>query len=284
MSLPLTTDVLIHPAAHALRVFAAYDSLRLRTYREGESLHSRISILSIGESCLLRFDDVGYFNRIYAADASVIAHIEDVERFYSGSPFDCELITYNDEAAEDWNRVLLRRRGWVCGKSYTWLAAPVERLVEPWPPDYVAVSEIDRNGEAAAHERFLTTYLSAFEADEARFPAAIRNMRHLFRHDSLRFLLASHQGSAVGVGMTYSDGDWTAFCAGATIPAFRNHGCHHALLAARVRLALAGGCRHVCSWAATGSQSQQNMMQAGLAVGGVTHAWVFRPRLATGLS
>ncbi len=263
-------------AAHALRVFAAYDALRLRSYREAESLQSRIHILAIGNSLLLRFDDVGYFNRIYADQALIGDHLAEVERFYAGCPFDCELIAEDDEAAQEWTDRLRRRRGWVRGKSYTWLAAPAKRLVPPSIPAGIVVREIGRQSGAAEHELFLNTYLTAFEAPSSAFPAAIRNMRHLFQHDSLRFMLASHKGVAVGVGMLYSDGDWTAFCAGATVPVFRNRGCHHALLHARIQSIRVGTCSDVCSWAATGSQSQHHMMQAGLAIAGVATAWVLK--------
>lgn len=264
-------------AAQALQVFANYDQLRLQSYCEGESLHSRIHTLSIGDSHLLRFDDVGYFNRIYAGNEEAADRLDEVERFYRGSPFACELITEDDDAAQEWSSRLRRRRGWSRGKCYTWLTAPTDDMAAPEPPESLVVHEISRRSGARAQTCFLDTYLCAFEAEPSRFPAAIRNMRHLFQHDCLRFLLASHDGFPVGVGMVYSDGEWASFCAGATIPKFRNRGCHHALLEARVRILRAAGCPNVCSWAATGSQSQHHMMQAGLTIAGVTTAWVFRP-------
>jgi len=257
-------------------VFANYDSLRLQTYREGEGLYSRIRVLSIGGSLALRFDDVGYFNRVYAAGLKIAPYVDDIEEFYSGCPFACNLLTPSDDDSQELLRSLGCRAGWSRGPSYTWLAAPTERLDTMTPPGDIVVIETDRESGAAEQDRFLSTYLRAFEAEESRIPGAMHNMRHLFQHDSLRFLLATDGDTPVGVGMMYTDEDWTFFCAGATVPSFRHRGCHHALLAARVRLARENGRRHVCSWAATGSESQRHMMQAGLEVSGVTTSWVFR--------
>ncbi len=274
--MPVIEEPQTTSAAQAIQVFAAYDRLRLESYREGELLHSRIQILQIGKSHLLRFDDVGYFNRIYAADAQVGDCLDEIERFYAGCPFRCELITEDDEAARAWTS-RLRRRRWARGKSYTLLTAPVARLLDTPPPEGIEVREISRHSASDEQEKFLRTYLTAFEAEPSQFPTAIRNMRHLFQHACLRFLLASRNGSAVGVGALYFAGNWAFLSAGATVPAFRNNGCHHALLQARVKLVRAGGYGHVCSWAATGGQSQQNMMQFGLSIAGVTTAWVLQP-------
>jgi hypothetical protein len=256
-------------AKGALDIFGRYDSLRLRTYRDGESLHSRIRLQSLGTSSLLRFDDVRYFNRVYARDGSIAGRLAEVEQFYAGCPFPCELITSDGEAAAKCSRVA-SSRGWTRGKHYTWLAAPAEQLEVPPASNHFVVRRVHPGEE----ERFLATYLSAFEAKREHFPAAIRNMRHLFLHRSLTFLLATCEGLPAGVGMTYSDGDAMAFCAGATIPEFRNQGCHHAMLAARVKLARKSNCSYVYGWAAAEGQSKRNMMQIGMEIAGATSAWL----------
>lgn len=260
-------------AQTAMNIAAEYDVLRLRTYRDGESLHSRIRIRSIGESTLLRFDDVGYFNRIYAADTSLISHLAEVEGFYAGCPFPCEFV-FRDEAQAEVFAPACRERGWSLAKAYVWLSAPAGMLVAPPVPDEFDVRETTYGEE----ELFLSTYLASFEADTSSYAAAMRNMRHLFRYSSLTFLLATSAGKAAGVGMTYSDGNGGMFfCAGATLPEFRNRGCHHALLAARVRLARESGADQVYSWAASNGQSQKNMEQIGLEIVGSTPSWKYSP-------
>ena len=253
----------------ALTIAARYDTLRLHTYRDCELLHSRIATQMHGNSTLLRFDDVGYFNRIYVGDSSILSRLAEAERFYAGCPFACELVAADVELSAECASVC-QARGWTPGKAYSWLAAPVERLIAPPAPSEFTIRETTLGEE----ERFLTTYLSAFEAEKDRFPAAIRNMRHLFQQDSITFLLATLDEVPVGIGMTYIDGDAMFFCAGATMPEFRTRGCHHALLAARVQLARARNVRYVYSWAAAGGLSERNMNQAGLEVVGTATAWL----------
>ncbi|HEY9126904.1 MAG TPA: hypothetical protein VIM62_07240 [Acidobacteriaceae bacterium] len=253
-----------------LQVIARYDALRLHTYRDSESLHSRIRIETLGASTLLRFDDVGYFNRIYAADTSILSRLDEVERFYAGCPFVCELVASEVELAAACARTC-ERRGWTRGRTYSWMAAAVEQLIAPPAPSEFAI----RRAEPGEEELFFTAYLSGFEADRNRFPEAVRNMRHLFQHDCLSFHLATVEGVSAGIGMTYADGQDMVFCAGATVPEFRNRGCHHALLAARVQLARSSNVRHVYGWCETNGVSERNMLQAGMENVGAITAWMY---------
>ena len=251
-----------------LRIVARYDVLRLLTYRDCESLHARIRVQTLGDSTLLRFDDVGYFNRIYAADTSILSHLAEVEKFYAGSPFPCELVASEPEVADACARACARR-GWTQGRSYSWLGAPTERLIAPPTPPEVTIRRAGRGEE----EVFFTTYLSGFEADRNRVLEAVHNMRHLFQHVCLTFHLATVGETPAGIGMTYADGGDMVFCAGATVPEFRNRGCHHALLAARVQLARSNNARHVYGWAIANGISERNMLQAGMETMGTTTAW-----------
>lgn len=253
-----------------LQAIARYDALRLETYRDGESLHSRIRMRTLGACTLLRFDDVGYFNRIYAGDTSILSHLDEVERFYAGCPFACELVASEAEVADACARAC-ERRGWTPGRTYSWMAAPVEQLIAPPAPDEFTI----RRAGPGDEEVFFTAYLSGFEADRSHFPEAIRNMRHLFQHDSLCFYLATVEGVPAGIGMTCADGEDMVFCAGATVPEFRNRGCHHALLAARVQLARSSNARHVYGWCVTSGVSERNMLQAGMENMGAITAWMY---------
>jgi N-acetylglutamate synthase-like GNAT family acetyltransferase len=134
-----------------------------------------------------------------------------------------------------------------------------------------------RPPEPSQRELFLKTYLRAFEAQEDRLAAAIRNMLHLFDRPELDFLIAWHDQTIAGVAMTMRNGSATLLCAGAALPEYREMGCHAALLGARIRFASASGCRQIYSWAALGGQSQSNIEKAGLSVVGTTTTWRFSP-------
>src|SRR5262249_8286209 len=153
---------------------------------------------SVGSATLLRFQDVGYFNRVYAPDDTVWERLAEIEAFYQESPFGCELIgpTIGTSCRIDRE---CGRRGWAPGVRYAWLAAPRAKF---------SFAESTRHFEIrlpaeAEQELFLLSYLRGFEANPERFSAAIQNMRHLFKRPDLHFLLALRAGRPAGIGMLY---------------------------------------------------------------------------------
>jgi hypothetical protein len=275
---PLADPVAGPSAATALWLVAAYDRLRLETYRDRGPRGGSIRVDSIGGATALRFEDVGYFNRIYSADESVADHLAEIEAFYAGIAFHCELV---GPAAIDPARSragidrACSRRGWLPGSCYAWVAAQ-GRALDRAPPSRPPRFEI-RPPECSERELFVSTYLRAFEAAPGRFVAALPNMRHLFDLAELSFLVAFARGEPAGVGVLYRAGAAAVLCGGATLPRFRNQGCHTALIEARIRMALDLGCRSVVSWARAGGQSHANMRRAGLSTVGITSAWRFPP-------
>jgi GNAT superfamily N-acetyltransferase len=260
-------------AMMALLLFASYDRLRLQIYREHGPRGERINVASIGSATLLRFDDVGYFNRVYAPDEVVSERLAEVEAFYEGSPFGCELIGPTKGSSSCRIDRECRRHGWVQGGCYAWLAAQRAMITFLERPNCFEI----RPPAETEQELFLLSYLRGFEANPDRFPAAVQNMRHLFKRPDLRFLMAYRAGKPAGVGMLYCLGNVAVLCAGATLPEHRRRGCHAALLEARIRLAAEHGCESIFSWAAAGGQSHANMERAGLRTVGITSAWRLPP-------
>jgi hypothetical protein len=260
------------PAIRGFQAFAAYDGLRLRTYRERESAHARIRIEQAHGASLHRFDDVGYFNRVYAPTGSIAWHLDEVEELYRDSPFGCELIVAHGD--DDALRRACFRRGWSPGYSYAWLHmdAPLADTGREYPE--ISIRPPRRDERTA----FLEFYLRGFEAPAANFPAAIRNMRHLFDLPELQFLIGSCEGKPAAIGILCVFCETALLVAGATLPGRRRHGCHHARLAARIRLARELGCTEIVSYAFAGGQSHRNMEQMGLRTVNVTKAWRFQGR------
>jgi GNAT superfamily N-acetyltransferase len=252
----------------AIQLFARYDSLRLRTYQERESHGDSIKISAIGSATALRFDEVGYFNRVYSPDSRVSESLSKIEMFYSGGAFDGELI--GPPAGLDGQiDGSCRRRGWVPGRRYAWLHARLPMAAPPCCANEFSI----RHVVAEERESFLLSYLRAFEASPERFANALRNMRHLFGVPELEYLMAWQGEQPSGVGMLYRAGNAAGLCAGATLPAYRRQGCHSALLAARIRLAEQQGCDDVFAWAIAGGQGHVNMERMGLKTVGITTAW-----------
>ncbi len=240
------------------RLAAAYDRIRLATYREHGSRGSRISIGNTGESLFLRFDDVGYFNSVYGNDEDLIDRLDVLEDFFRGSPHGCRLITPTLSSASPLASACVVR-GWVPDLEFAWLTAdPVPPPSSP--PGRFAI----RAPGVHEQELFVRTYLLAFDADSDRIPAAIANMRHLFANPHLHFLFACEHDRPVGVGMLYQSGNSALLCAGAMLPSARGAGGHELLLAARIHLARSLGCTDIHSWAIRGGHSHANLEQAGL--------------------
>jgi hypothetical protein len=257
-------------AVEALQHVARYDSMRLETYRQKENLADRICVSSIGSAVALRFDDVGYFNRVYCADGAFFEELPEIEAFYRGGPFGCELVA---SASDESGSVSISRPGWAPAHHYAWLSHP--NCSSLWSVQ--ATPFAIRPPKASEQRQFLLAYLRAFEAQEDRIPAALRNMRHLFDRPELDFLMAWYGETLAGVSILMRSGSTALLCAGAALPEFREMGCHASLLAARIRLASEAGCRQIYSWAELGGQSQANMERVGLEVAGITTTWRYSP-------
>jgi hypothetical protein len=257
-------------AVEALQHVARYDSMRLETYRDKENLASRICVSTIDSALALRFDDVGYFNRVYCADHEFLKKLPEIEAFYRGGLFGCELVA---PPADEFGRVAISRPGWTPCHHYVWLHHPNCASLRSCQPTPFHI----RPPKATEREQFLLAYLRAFEAQEDRIPGALRNMRHLFDRPELDFLMAWHNGRLAGIAILMRCGGTALLCAGAALPEFREMGCHAALLAARIRLASEAGCQQIYSWAELGGQSHANMERVGLEVAGTTTTWRYSP-------
>jgi GNAT superfamily N-acetyltransferase len=259
-------------AVEALQCVSKYDVMRVETYRQKEGLADRIRVSSIGSTVALRFDDVGYFNRVYGPDQSIFESIPAIEEFYCGGSFGCHLVGPPGDGSGD--EAAIYRPGWTVAHRYAWLAGESGNLPMRSQPTGFTI----RSPEPSQRRQFLLAYLLAFEAQEGRIPAAVRNMMHLFDRPELDFLMAWHGESLAGVGIWMRCGESALLCAGAALPEFREMGCHAALLDARIRRAAEAGCERIYSWAELGGQSQANMERAGLCVEGTTTTWHYSPK------
>lgn len=245
--------------------------MRLDLYPHKENISDRIAIARFGSALALRFDDVGYFNRVYCADDTVFQLLTQLENFYRGSPFGFEIVGPPD-LLDNAPHAISQRPGWRPSTRFAWMYGDPGSLLSPPAGPF----EI-RPPDVSERELFLITYLKAFGAAEDRVPGAVRNMRHLFDRSDLEFFLAFHEGSPAGVGMSRHSDDIALLCAGAALPLFRTNGCHTALLGARIRRARERGCSEAYSWAVLGGQSQSNMLKAGLQTVGITTCWHWTP-------
>jgi hypothetical protein len=259
-------------AASVLRLVCDYDCFRLRAYRKGESLGDQIKVRSFGGATALRYDEVGYFNRVYCPDAASLDRLTEIEDFYADCRYGCELI---GPPSDPLNYRLLTppSRAWIPGDKYAWLAAKTSALRPGGVPGDFTI----RAPGPEEQRRFLTTYLRAYGADPERFSAAILNMRHLFDEPSLSFLMAWEEGHPAGVAMLRRTGNTALLCAGAALSETAGEACYGALLSAMINLARVARLENVCGWGIAGGQRQKSMEDVGLATVGMTQSWRLRP-------
>ncbi len=256
-----------------LGLFCTYDRLRLERFRLRGDL-DRIRIRSIGQAQALRFDEVGYFNRVYHCGletVSVRPFLDEVEEFYRGTTHPIELVPAAGVDLSD-SAIELTARGFQPGPRYARLALDLEnhtRSIEGPTSGISLRSPMQEDREAV-----LDIYLRGFGAPEAAFEEARANMHLLFGLEGLEFWIGEVDGVAAGIGMMFTVGADAFLCGGATLPGLRRNGCHRALIQHRIRTAQARGARQVVSWAHSGGESQSNMMDNGLQLAFEDQAWV----------
>jgi GNAT superfamily N-acetyltransferase len=143
----------------------------------------------------------------------------------------------------------------------------------PEPPDlsngYLEIRQV----EADSFDQFLAIYLEGF-----RVPAADREwtrafLRHRLQRPGWRLYLARHGRESAAVAQLFVR-DHVALLSGtATRPAFRQRGCHRALLVHRLHDAAGQGCDLAISQAGLGTTSQANLARAGLALAYTKATW-----------
>ena len=156
-------------AMTALRLSSEYDHLRLRTYQDRGPRGDWIKTASIGSALALRFDDVSYFNRVYAPDSAISERLADIEAFYQGSPFGCELIGPTIGCADNLDQACVDRR-WAPGGRYAWVAERSAMIATAHLSDFFEI----RPPDDSEKELFLLTYLRGFESGSANHAAAVQ--------------------------------------------------------------------------------------------------------------
>ena len=261
------TPTFRHDLQRMMDLFCDYDSRRLRLYQSrGDS--DRIVIRNFGRSVALQFSEVGYFNRIYHCDEKIPSLLPVIGAMYEGGPFSVELIAaagfdFKDHAA------VLSASGYIPGTRY---ARMVKKLgsCDFGPP----VSGIEiRPPLPSEQERVLDIYLRGFGAPANNDAAAKANMRLLFTDPAIEFWVALIDQQPVSIGILFEQQGLAYFCGGATLPEFRNHGCHKALIERRFQACLERGCTAIVSWAIAGGTSHKNMVSQGFETVQVDQAW-----------
>jgi GNAT superfamily N-acetyltransferase len=137
----------------------------------------------------------------------------------------------------------------------------------PVPQDRVRV----RGASPDEAEAFAALAVLAYGAPPAGIPAAsiaaeVRLWAAFCRFGRARCFFAERHGVACAIGIYVRAGEAALVDGAATLPEYRGHGCHSALLAHRFQAAYAEGARVAVTRTGAGSASQRNLERAGMRV------------------
>ena len=253
---------------HLLDIFCSYDVLRLKHYaRRGDA--GRIEVRSMEGAVALRFDEVGYFNRVYHVEPRALTKLPELMQVYRNSQHSIELIPsmgmqFTDHAAE------LNALGFAPNTRYAWLS----RDLTASDSGDLSTEDIQvRRPLTTEYDQVLDLYLRGFGAPPESYVSAKANMRLLFDEPRLHFWIVLVDRQPVSLGMLYHVGNCAFLCGGATLPEFRKHGFHRILIRRRFHESRLLGCDSVVSWAVENGQSHDNMCSMGFEMVAGAQSW-----------
>ena len=122
-------------------------------------------------------------------------------------------------------------------------------------------------------ELYATVHCRSFGLPDDGIAPVAANNRVLYDRPGWKFYLALWDGQLAGAAVSYRSGGTASLTFAATLPEYRGHGIHTALLRKRVGDAFAQDCDLVVGQCAFGSQSHRNMERIGMSVGYVRASW-----------
>ncbi|MFM8261652.1 MAG: GNAT family N-acetyltransferase [Pirellula sp.] len=276
MSQPLATSRL--SLAHALGVIRSYDCWRLSQYLLLGDPH-RGCIETLGHAKLLRFQDVGYFNRIYDFSSSNVNDLGYIlDRYLTSRDkqyrYGVELIARHDFDLDLVSEQLLsfgfRPKGMVARLG---LILGSQLLPgEKWP--CIPSGRFNfRHPDPSEFEDVLELYLSGFGSPREHHRPAMINMMQLFGHPELITWCAFDNERPVGLGMLYVQQPYALFAAGVTAPEYQNQGIHESLIQLRLADAKSHGCSGIAAWCESDGQSYRNLISQGFEVLRTEQVW-----------
>jgi hypothetical protein len=265
---------------NTLRAMRQYDCWRLHRYLSiGDPARGAIRVM--GGATALRFDDVGYFNRVYDFGADTVARIDELMEFYGihgrlQAPAGTtprrgvELIAGEGFELSD-AADTLRRHGF----------QPCKRMVRlgmELPDPDTHVEEEQRVLREPAEQdcclrplacpeevdAMLSIYLEGFNAPRERHASAKVNLRELLGRPELRTWVACRGSELIGLGMLYWASQTALLAAGVTKTAYRQQGIHGRLIELRIRQAIQADYRSIVSWTDHGGASHHNLKTRGM--------------------
>ena len=230
-----------------------FDVRRLEIYRwHNPSLG--IAIRQIGPFLALKFEGVGYFNRVIGPASAFSLYEDELLSFYDHGEISFRLSLTGDEE----ERPPVFHPGFRVADIEEYYVRPTSRVDQSrygeWSFDQVPEMEM---------RQFFKMYLQYFAGPNCYFEEALDNMEHLGNMSGLHCRWVNYHGRRVGFGMWHWQGWNACLCGGGILSPLRRNAGHQAILLERLRASRGFGCSQAVAVAKAGSELARNLEHTG---------------------
>jgi hypothetical protein len=212
----------------------------------------------------------GWWNRVVGLTTEDSDKLDDILGFFRGQQLQCNIDLAPTEFTSECARLLIQHGLYPTPSGTVLYGLPQvsnEALSEGVAIKEISLEDIDP---------LLELWADGFEFPAGPQRKVIMDIRKgAFSAPGSRLYIASVNNTPAAMAGLYIHDGIAYLSGGATLPAFRKHGCHTALTQRRMRDAAEADCDLVIGFAGTfGPISQNNMERAGLRIAYLMTAWV----------
>ncbi|HZU70708.1 MAG TPA: GNAT family N-acetyltransferase [Ktedonobacteraceae bacterium] len=212
----------------------------------------------------------GWWNRVVGLTLEESDKLDDILGFFRGQHLQCNIDLAPTEFTSEFAQLLIQHGLYPTPNGtvlYGWPQVSNQALSQGVSIKEISLDDIDL---------FLELWADGFEFPAGPQRKVIMDIRKgAFSAPGSRLYIASVNETPAAMAGLYIHDGIAYLSGGATLPAFRKHGCHTALTQRRMRDAAEAGCELAIGFAGTfGSISQNNMERAGLRIAYLMTVWV----------
>lgn len=234
----------------------------------------RVAIGTFGRATAFAAGQIAntYYNKVLGLGAADVGQLPELAAFFTEHGSRCCRVDIlpgdlDHALADELTALGLRHVGFQAGY---YGAPPAE--APPVTPG-LAVRAVESGADRV---RFLEVFHAGFELDPASRDVFVDHMRYWGDLPGWRLYLVSADGTPCAAGVFFSRGDIGYLALGATLPAYRRHGCHVALVNQGLSMARELGCRLVCGQCDFDSGASRNYERLGLRLAYTKALWEWR--------
>ncbi|MFA9558592.1 GNAT family N-acetyltransferase [Evansella sp. AB-rgal1] len=211
------------------------------------------------------------YNTVKGLDSIDMNKIKDIIHFYHEKEIPCR---FELTPAHSSPKLLakLTELGYYQTDFHTTLAGPASNIQLKLPDKNITIRPLKEN----EFQLFAEIYVKSFQMPEFLTDGVAQNNKVLYSNPNWKFYIACVNEIPAAIGVLYITDDFATLAASATLPEFRNNGCHTALIHKRIIDATASHSKYIVGQARFGSVSQLNMERIGMKIAYTKAIWIQR--------